>query len=745
MKTGHLSDQHPHSMTRLHRCPLHIQTRRRRMALHSNLLQSLQRDREPSIRGHSRRLTLGQSLAIVALRENGQIRNLHPPGSLMNSRGLRLMLQGQADHPMNKVPPPPMKNYEQAPPVPSHAVPLATAAQNGQMQPRYPSERANDRSSSESERKYRDQPHGETQAFDNAMRPPAPPGHVAAPPAFSHQPGAKPQKRPGISPDLRRANSRLSITTLQQLADAGKNSTVGGGTAAAGATAAWRSNSGSLKSGRTSEDRGQRGVIDAASKHGYNADRSVLAEGMAPVNAGSSNLRAVGARNTSNESNQPDTLSPPYYKDKPLMSSYDLLSPSNSISRNASPLSASITPSPPPVRADFENSRGIYFTESQKHINSATPPPVRKPPPIPKDDSRPTPTRSNTSHSITRKPVPAKTPASASPSRSPPKHESPTRAARGPDPSQTTNQLSPKQSFDSLHEQYIDEDALAQVLDQQHTRSITSDVQRRSRNDDASLYDNESTVSPDYASTRRSTDTKRSQRSVEKPRRGVLRTVGNAEPEMPKDVQVGDAYYRPGATPEPQISAAIPMVDFGPTKIYDPAAITRPAERDLFDQRGHERAKSSERATLTPSPRIESDMDNSPSEYPRQRNENSEPYSRQTLVTPEPRLRGPSPTDDNRRSVAWQPGSQFQGGSPGSRPSLTPEQYVQQRAAANRITPIYAHGRQNSSSPNPSERVEAIIRRVANPTTEADPSEAPKEKFILRPRCSLSTSISSSN
>ena len=599
-------------------------------------------------------------------------------------------------------PPPPMKPYDQPPLPPAHSVPISVAAQRAQMQQRYTSEldTPNDRSSSESDRKYEDHINAGGTAFNQDMQPVAPPAQVAAPPAFSHEPGSKPQKRPGISPDLRRANSRLSITTLQQLADAGKNSTVGGGAAAAGAAAAWRSNSGSLKSGRTSEDQGQRGVIDyTASKNGNFADRSASAEGMVPVVAEYSHPNGFSSRNVSNSSSQIGSLSTPYYKDKPLMSSYDLLTPQNSISRNATPLSNATTPSPPPARSQPQTTPHTSARSDSQSLASS-PIPAQKPPPMPIISQRPSPARSNTSHSISRKPVPPKSSPSASRSRSPSKYDLPTVRPQSPEPPLPAA----KPSLDSLHDRYIDEDALAQVLDRQHTQSMTSEVQRDIPNDDASVYDNDSAISPDYASTRNSMDTRRSQRSVEKPRRGVLKTVGTVEPEGPKEVYVGDSQYRPGATPEPQISAAIPIVDFGPTKKYDPATNSNTNSNESQIQSNHERTSLPDTPELTPSP-----YDESPASDPRssavypsgQQNQSYERSPSRNLTTPEPQHRRPSPTEDNRRSIAWQPGAQIGGGSPGSRLSLTPEQFVQQRAAANRITPIYAHGRQSSASPTP--------------------------------------------
>lgn len=110
-----------------------------------------------------------------------------------------------------------------APTPPAHGVPIGMAARNQQMQ-RYANESG--RSSSDSERRFTGANGGlietDPQEIRQEMRPAPPPALVAAPPAFSHEPGAKPQKRPGLNAEMRRANSRLSVTTLSQLADAGK-------------------------------------------------------------------------------------------------------------------------------------------------------------------------------------------------------------------------------------------------------------------------------------------------------------------------------------------------------------------------------------------------------------------------------------------------------------------------------------------------------------------------------------------
>ena len=589
-------------------------------------------------------------------------------------------------------PPPPFKgrpSYEQqglppsmgirppyetgAPPPPAHGVPIGMAARNPQVQ-RYTNglEGHSERSSSESERRFGGVNEADPQEIRQELRPAPPPSQVIAPPAFSHQPGAKPQKRPGVSPEMRRANSRLSITTLSQLAEAGKAGT--GGTAAAGAAAAWRSNSDRSMSGMSSEDQGPRGVNHIARNDGTTADGSPPTQGLVVGKSRKPPLQ----HNESFHSDGGESSSGPYYKDKPLMSSYDLLSPPNPSSRAVSPLSQSTTPSSPPVNAEDERNY--------------------KPPPMPiQPPARPQ--RSNTSHSISRKPVPSRNSTAAEDDIPP--ESSPLKA---------------KSSLDSLNEQYIDEEALSYVLAQQHTQSLTSESQA-GYHDQESIYDNDSTVSPDYASTRKSVETTRSRPSVDKPRRGILKTVGTIEPSQP-DVQVGDMHYRPGATPEP-LNPDIPIVDFGPTQAFNPAenSNSRPNTSERLMQGGLDKSKTPSpgvyEASKAPSPRAESPSVPQrstimyPSGHPNNSSERAnvshERAPSRNMATPEPQLRPHSSADsDNRRSVAWSPGATIGGGSPGNRRSMTPEQFVQQRAAANRvITPIYAHGRQGSGSPTP--------------------------------------------
>ena len=592
-------------------------------------------------------------------------------------------LSHEQTRPSFEATPPRMNSSDQiAPTPPPHGVPIGMAARNPQMQ-RYANESG--RSSSDSERRFAGANGGlhepDPQEIRQEMRAAPPPALVAAPPAFSHEPGAKPQKRPGLNAEMRRANSRLSVTTLSQLADAGKAGTTG--TAVAGAAAAWKGNSQRSMSGTSLEDQGQRGVNLNASNNRITANPSFPAEGMVIAKIRQPPSKNEGSPDTSRASSQSEDQNTPYYKDKPLMSSYDLLSPPNPSSRATSPLSQPSMSSTQPSQPD---GAGIA-RESSISNQSPVPLPassssnqivgINKPPLPITPQQRPEAHRSKSS--ISRKPLPTKSPS--------PIRESPALADSIPP---TT-----KSSLDSLNDRYIDEEALTQVLEQQRLQSLTSES-NAGFVDDGSVYDNDSTVSPDYASTRRSTETRRSRPSVEKPRRGVLKTVGTVEP-VQQDVQVGDVRYRPGGTPEP-LSADIPKIDFGPTQAYNPRNSSRPNTSGTLSQQMNDSSESG--VKLTPSPRNEE-----PAEV-HSSGKQTEPYERapsRNVVTPEPQTQSPSAADgsDKRRSVVWQPGAQI-GGSPGSRQSITPEQFVQQRATANRVmTPVYAHARKGSGPSTP--------------------------------------------
>ena len=590
---------------------------------------------------------------------------------------------------------------EAIPPLPPvHGVPIDLVNQNPQIQ-RYEPELdgTQDRSSSESDRRVRSLGERDAQEIRQDLGPAPPPAPVVAPPAFAHEAGAKPHKRPQASPELRRANSRMSMNTLSQLADAGQlghsESAATSGPMLWDTDGQGRSQSylqshaqpGEDGSGARnvgySEDRGQRGVIDDAGKSGTNADHSSTLEGMAVTIPGRSAPKRRQSAFLSADTSQHDQHQNSYL-DRQTMPTQDSLHPTSTCLENYmssapnSTYSNTIISSPSKAGQPRNSSTNMYqngsTTNSRAPVADATPLP-----PIPIAGQRPEPYRLSTSHSITRKPLPSKL---QSPVSDPP---SPTS----------------RSSLESLRECFVDADALDQIIPRESDRSYTMDSKYDHHlGEHESVYDNDSTVSPDYASTRRSTETKRSKASVERPRAGVLKTVGIVEP-VRSEVLVGDTRYGSGVA-VPQTKPAIPSVDFGPTPIYRPGTSSRASTAGVLMQPTHERSKSDR---MTPSPRNQSppNVPSTSDSYPSERLiESYERSPSRNLTTPDGGRRTPGGIDnEHRRSVAWQPGATIGSGSPSGRQPITPEQFVQQRAAASRITPVYAHGRKASGQGTP--------------------------------------------
>ena len=221
--------------------------------------------------------------------------------------------------------------------------------------------------------------------------------------------------------------------------------------------------------------------------------------------------------------------------------------------------------------------------------------------------------------------------------------------------------LSPGEpSFDDLRHT-LDEDALNRIAP--HLPSPVSPT----RVEEESVYDDTaSTVSPDYASTHESVYSKTSTKSIPRPRMGVMKTVGQP---TKQDLVIGDAHY---ATDKPaEQNPDIPIVDFGPTLTYMPTT-GRPSTADTLKRNLH------------------------------QRNDSAAEKLKLAVLTndTEPGHPRPPSREEFRRSVLWQPGmASGRPTTPGG--GLTPEQYVQQRAAPS--PPIHVHHRtaSNNTAPPP--------------------------------------------
>ena len=554
----------------------------------------------------------------------------------------------------------PSESYEPVPPPPPvHGLPAAYV-RNPQVQ-RYAGDNdgPNERSSSESERRYRSpvEPHNHAQNIQQGLSPSGPPAPVATPPAFAHQPGAKPQTRPYHSPELRRANSRMSSTTLSQLAAAGNvtssgSGSVGGGVAMAGAAAAWKGTS-QQRDERRSEDQPSNAAIDNNSGSRRPAGR-FEPDGMTLAAAGqprtndqqqTRNGLTINAQ-PNNPAVTPENLSP---------TSRGFLVPIPTSPRSVSPLSQSTTyaasPSPQEraaaaaVQVSRDENKNAPAIVNDEAVSSAQTADLGASSLL---DERPDIRRHSTSRSISRKPLP-----------------SPSKSDVPPVPT---------------HHPTVDDDI-------QSPRRFSEDDRRRSMQ--SSNYDNESTVSPNYTSARESAESGRQAGPVEKPRTGVLKTVGTVDP-ADQEVLIGDARYRPNIGTQQYTSSVLPAVDFGPTQAYRPDTM----------QHAHDKIGSYNRPSS--SPHHEAQANAGRSGYGRSSPGDS--YNNRNLVTPESHNRhsgsGESDTD-NRRNVAWQPGMTAASGSPEARQSITPEQFVQQRATANRVVPVYSHGRKQSGTPSP--------------------------------------------
>jgi hypothetical protein len=252
------------------------------------------------------------------------------------------------------------------------------------------------------------------------------------------------------------------------------------------------------------------------------------------------------------------------------------------------------------------------------------------------------------SHSISRKPVPTRLP--EQPSENTYDHD---------DASPIATPLSNDSSRNnSLRDAYFDQDALDRILDD--------------NNDRTSTMHSVASTEPDYASTVSSNHEERI--PVERPRAGKLKTVGNpdlvqhAPKEKPgKYEAVHHSVYKQ--------SPDVPNINFGPTYAYKPSG--RPGSSGTAldpSMEGRSRSRSKDR--------LRSSGRNTPGGL-----SPGESY-RHSYYGGAPD--GENSRDQSRRqSVAWTPS----GGSPNhqQRPSLTPEQWVQQRSYIATL-PQYAVG-----------------------------------------------------
>ena len=500
--------------------------------------------------------------------------------------------------------------YDQPEPSPpAHNAPVLTAREGSNL--KYMTDGV-DRVSSEDEAS-RGAPVRELQ--DLRMTSPEP---VAAPPAFSHQPGSMPPTKPYHSPDLRRANSRMSHSTLSQLAGAGG---VAGGAAAVAFHHAIAERPGTGDSqpqhniGQYSEDRVQRGVLSDANNREYFANKDGLDQGHVAATNRFSFDGPLPSHQADSSIRTDTSLPPPFFAPAQATTSRTYVPPQVFASSHSNAYGHSSHSSHPSVDS-------THSTNSQ-------------------------PSRLQTSQSVSRKPLPAHGSSIQTPT-----------SADTPSSGGTIGQhIFDESAFDMIKAPIDRTKTITQSHGHGRDRAETMD----------SVYDDDDDE-PDYASTSRpSIETPRYVERRGGPRTGVMRTVGT----------VGDVRY-PGGVDS---GSSIPDVDFGPTMNLTSDRATRKASPGPAQMYGTARAAS-------PGPGFRFPSDLPTAARPQSSGQPRSP-SRNVLASEGAHNRNDSAES---RTLPWQPGMSSMGSS-GVQQSITPEQFVQQRA---NMAPQYAHNRQSS-------------------------------------------------
>ncbi|KAK5120437.1 hypothetical protein LTR85_006376 [Meristemomyces frigidus] len=240
----------------------------------------------------------------------------------------------------------------------------------------------------------------------------------------------------------------------------------------------------------------------------------------------------------------------------------------------------------------------------------------------------------------------------------------------------------------------IDQDALERILNSPGDRNNTMQSEKSFA----------SSATPDYASTAPSEHS--TKKSIERPRAGKLKTVGDPD-YLPVDSLSGSAgkFDTWNQDQAEQSSSQMPNIDFGPTYAYKPKSrpgtsgtITPGMGGDGSRSRSADRLRESSGDRLS---RI-SLAENNRHSYIGGRTTPSPGGMTPTMAGA---ADGGVPGD--RRSIAWQPAPSSPVHTPGNRQSLTPEQWVQHRAAIasqpqlappRNPVPLYAHQRTASGN-----------------------------------------------
>ncbi|KAI6874913.1 hypothetical protein KC338_g1029 [Hortaea werneckii] len=457
-----------------------------------------------------------------------------------------------------------------------------------------------------------------------------PPEPVQTPPAFSHNPGSAPPKRPFAAPELRRAHSNVDAATLYQMQDAM----------------------------RPRDDASDEEV----NAGGWNADVQQRQQyNVNPTNTlpndklGAPADRSQGALN--------DLMNDKLRSSRQITGMIRGSRDDGDFQKAQKPADHDYSSAALGTKASIRPEETLEQLQSDRST-SVTP--------------------LHSSRSIVRKPLPQKIDMSPIPTRSDSlPHEQATRGSEEQRPPESPV------SNHSWADDFVDTDALDRMLLSSPDRNNTMQSQQSFA----------SSATPDYASTVPSEPEHK--QPVERPRAGKLKTVGDPDYQgtgtRPSSALRLDTWDKEQA----EQSSEVPNVDFGPTFAYKPTS--RPGTSGTITalDDGKARSRSADRLRQLSREQLSriSPAEGSRQSYFGGRN------------TPSPGALTPNETGNspgNRNSVAWQPASRpSPETAPGTRQSLTPEQWVQyranlasqpQQAPPRKPVPLYAHQRTASGS-----------------------------------------------
>lgn len=457
------------------------------------------------------------------------------------------------------------------------------------------------------------------------------PEPVVPPPTFSHGAGAKPHHKPFHSPEMRRANSRLSSTTLSQLAKAGGLTPDVLGDDNAARQLGEENDINSDPRGPSVQPQTYANP-DGMMNANHNGSREALTPNLmssdSPRSSPGLPLPEQRMGLTQQRSRSPLAGSgpavgygqgPPGGRPPPQNNNYR--GPVQHQQPMGPPPPSHGRGQPPPSMMMAAGQRG---PPPPNHGNYPPRDPRMGPPRPPGPPGPPGPGGPHQYHNYRGPPPPG-------PRRTPPPNS---QGMRGPPPHlQTSPPINRKPLPQRTTSLQRGDDPLARPQG-----GLVRQDSEKSQGSSSNYDDAASNVSPDYASTRKSTET---QESVDRPRAGVLRTIGDPSAAQPPGSRFQNSEY------------TVPDINFGPTVISSAPRNRSPA-------------RPSTAGGVSPG---------------------STPHVRQE-------------SDDTiRRNVPWQPGVAVAGSNSSGARALSPEEFVQQRAAA-AATPLYAHGQGHQRSPS---------------------------------------------